>query len=241
MKPTLMQSKQPPNEVNSGNKPSKERPWCWCEKGALEMITETFSDQAASARSVYLALCQLRSDERSDSFKASKALIAHMAGVSYSTAANILKRFESLKLIHVKRNTVTGTKGHAPSTYTLGNGYLTPSVMVTDMLKEKEKKVRTTSSVNGEHSTENTVREGTTHNMQTTVKEFSVFEGEKEEAIHGGNGSFQDNSGIVKGFFLGGKFFTTEQAQRVGVAKPELIEQFIPYTRRRAAKIWSYN
>jgi hypothetical protein len=100
-------------------KPNNTRPWCWCEKATLTMITETFSEsnQSASARSVYLALCQLASDNQSDTFTESKALIAHKSGVSPSTVARLLKIFEQLPVLHVERNFVNGVK--ISSTYTL--------------------------------------------------------------------------------------------------------------------------
>ena len=75
------------NQGNGRGNPGKDRPWCWCEKDALEMITETFSEsnQSASARSVYVSLCQIASDEGSNTFTVNKALIAHKAGVSVKT------------------------------------------------------------------------------------------------------------------------------------------------------------
>jgi len=84
------------------------------------MITETFSEsnQSASARSVYLALCQLASDEHSDTFTARKALIAHKSGVSIKTVERILSDFEKLGIIKIDRNCTAGAF-KAPSTYTL--------------------------------------------------------------------------------------------------------------------------
>jgi len=101
-------------------KPSKDRPWCWCEKVAVKMITETFSEskQSASARSLYLALCELASDKQSETFTANKALIAHKAGVSVSTAARLLNGLEELGLVKIDRNVAAGVF-KAPNTYTL--------------------------------------------------------------------------------------------------------------------------
>ncbi len=67
-------------------------PFCWQNKKVLTHITETFaeSDRAASARSVYLALSEVASDEQSDTFQVSKALIAHKAGVSIKTVQRSL-------------------------------------------------------------------------------------------------------------------------------------------------------
>jgi DNA-binding MarR family transcriptional regulator len=110
----------------------KDAPFCWQHKGALEMIRDYFEDgngHSASALSTYLALTELASDAQSETFTASIRQIAARGGVSYRTTAAILNRLEKLKLLHVERSTVPGTKGNAPSTYTLltplGNHCLT--------------------------------------------------------------------------------------------------------------------
>jgi hypothetical protein len=74
---------------------------------------------SAFALSVYLATSELASDAQSETFTAPISQIARRAGASYKTTAKILNRFESLKLLHVERSTVPGTKEHAPSTYTM--------------------------------------------------------------------------------------------------------------------------
>jgi hypothetical protein len=109
---------------NAGRgRPCKERPWCWQEKTALKMITEQFaeSNQAVSARSVYVAMTELASDHQSDTFTVSKALIAHKAGVSVKTVERLLNGFEQLALIRIDRNVVTASAGAIKSanTYTL--------------------------------------------------------------------------------------------------------------------------
>jgi len=91
------------------------------------MITEQFSEsnQSASARSVYVALCELSSDYQNDTFRASKALIAHKSGVSVSTVQRLLNIFEKFEVVHVERGFLNGVK--AANTYTLlpiGHSYL---------------------------------------------------------------------------------------------------------------------
>ncbi len=83
------------------------------------MITEYFSesDQAASARSVYLALTELASDNGGERFTATKALIAHRAGLSISTTERLLKGFEQKNLVAITRNRIGAWK--QPNTYTL--------------------------------------------------------------------------------------------------------------------------
>lgn len=87
------------------------------------MITETFSEskQAASARSIYVALTELASDLRTESFTANKALIAHRAGVSVKTAETLLKGLHSIGVIHVETQRQERNAGaiKAANVYTL--------------------------------------------------------------------------------------------------------------------------
>ncbi len=100
-----------------------DEPWCWQGKGTLRMIGEAFdvTSNTASARSVYLALSEIASDDNGENFTRRIGDIAARAGVSYPTAARILKRFEALNVIRVQRNLIDGTRELAPSTYTLLN------------------------------------------------------------------------------------------------------------------------
>ncbi len=119
MQPTTENENNKIDNVGRG-KPCPADPWCWCSKGALKMITAQFaeSNQAISARSVYVAMTELASDAASDTFTASKALIAHKAGVSYKTVERILHGLEVLALIKIDRNETAGVF-NAPNTYTL--------------------------------------------------------------------------------------------------------------------------
>src|SRR5690242_9522977 len=100
----------------------KNAPFCWQHKGSRQMIRDYLQDErghSADALSVYDALTELASDNQSEIFSVPISRIAERAGVSYKTASKALNRFESLKLIHIKRNIVQGTKELAPSTYTM--------------------------------------------------------------------------------------------------------------------------
>jgi hypothetical protein len=101
----------------------KNGPFCWQDKATLKLITETFaeSNQAVSARSLYLALSELASDEQSETFKARKALIAHRAGLSVKTVERLLHGFEQLGLVKVDRGLAKAGSGSikSPNTYTL--------------------------------------------------------------------------------------------------------------------------
>ena len=101
--------------------------WCWQEKAALRKITEVFSESgsAASARSVYVALTEIASDNQAEHFQEKVALIAHKAGVSVRTAGGLLQSLEQIGLVKITRQKLSGTKLDAPSIYrvlSLGNG-----------------------------------------------------------------------------------------------------------------------
>jgi hypothetical protein len=98
----------------------KAAPFAWQHKDTLRIITETFSesDQTASARSLYVALTELASDNESETFTATKALIGHKAGLSYSTVQRLLKGLQQLNLIRIQPGRINGALKTA-NTYTL--------------------------------------------------------------------------------------------------------------------------
>jgi hypothetical protein len=119
-----MKSNNSQHESNKRASPRKIKhaPFAWQHKGALRMIRDVFEDghgHCAFALAIYLGLTELASDAQSETFTVAIKQIARRAGASYPTTAKILNRFESLRLIHVQRNTVEGTKEHAPSTFTM--------------------------------------------------------------------------------------------------------------------------
>src|SRR5262245_34323021 len=111
-----------PNDENQVRKIKDAGPWCWQDKRTLQMIRDYMEDRhghSAFALSTYVALTEFASDAKSETFTASINAIARRAGASYRTTWEILDRLEALGVIHVQHNTVEGTKGHAPSTYTM--------------------------------------------------------------------------------------------------------------------------
>ncbi len=100
-----------------------EAPFCWQNKRVLRLITETFaeSNQAASARSVYLAMTEIASDLQAETFIAGIADIARRAGVSYKTVDRLLGGLVALGVIAVRRRATAAGSGRikAPSEYTL--------------------------------------------------------------------------------------------------------------------------
>jgi hypothetical protein len=106
---------------NGDGRHIKDGPWAWLNKKALQLIPETFDlvGQVASARSVYLALCELASDAQKETFQATVREIGRRAGVSYGTAFKVLMRLEAVGLLGIKRRDKQGSKEHLPSIYTL--------------------------------------------------------------------------------------------------------------------------
>ena len=103
----------------------KDGPWCWQNKHVMKQITETFAEtnKAPSARSVMVALTEIASDEQSETFTVSKALIAHKAGVSVKTAERMLAGLEQLGVVQITRDLCEPSPGagaiKSPNTYTL--------------------------------------------------------------------------------------------------------------------------
>jgi Helix-turn-helix domain len=125
MKPNDSPDEKQPRNIKDG-------PFCWQHKKQLRMITDTFSEseQGASARSVYVALTELASDNGNETFTATKALIAHKAGLSVSTVQRLLKGLEQLGVVHIEGQFAERNSGaiRAPNTYTLlasGHGDVT--------------------------------------------------------------------------------------------------------------------
>ncbi len=99
----------------------RDGPFCWQGKEALRRIGEHFaeSNKVASARSVYLALCELASNEASERFQAKVATVAKFAWVSPRTVHDVLPEMAFIKVVHIERRTIPGSKMDAPSFYTL--------------------------------------------------------------------------------------------------------------------------
>jgi len=158
----------------------KTAPFAWQHKDALRMIRDHFEDRnghSAFALAIYLALSELASDTQSATFTQPISKIAQRAGASYRTTADTLNRLESLKLIHVQRNKVPGTKENAPSTYTmLGTPCLT--------LGKQNQNCLPRVLNNQKNNEETPLTEGTHHPAPRAADADSSFsnylEGEKE-------------------------------------------------------------
>jgi hypothetical protein len=95
----------------------KDGPWAWFNKSALEKIRTRFEDPTSTI-SVYLALCEISSDEKSNNFRVSMAKIGNKCGLSSRTVIERLKDIEFLGLVEIHRSK-TNENFRMPSAYIL--------------------------------------------------------------------------------------------------------------------------
>ena len=130
------------HESSHERKTKKLLAFCVVEKAKLRMIEDIFTENTGlgsleSARSVYLALCEIASDfERNDNLEISQEAIARRTGLARSTVQRILPVFARLGLIRIKGNAINGMR--ARSTYTLVRGELPLSVKRTALTEVTE-------------------------------------------------------------------------------------------------------
>ena len=92
-------------------------PWCWVEKAALEKIRAR-SEEGKTTLLVYLALCEIASDERSEDFLVSMDKIAGKSCLSRPTVFKSLPILEELGLVHITRSR-TSENFRVPCAYRL--------------------------------------------------------------------------------------------------------------------------
>ena len=92
-------------------------PWCWLEKAALEKIRDR-SENAKITQLVYLALCEIASDERTEDFLISMDKIAGKSCLSRPTVLKSLQILEGLGLVEIHRSR-TSENFRIPSAYRL--------------------------------------------------------------------------------------------------------------------------
>jgi DNA-binding Lrp family transcriptional regulator len=85
----------------------------WCDKAIMRRIRERLED-SASALCVYVALCEIASDEAKEEFTATQAHIAAKAGLGVRTVAKRLQDLDGLGVI-----TMCTPELKAPSRFTL--------------------------------------------------------------------------------------------------------------------------
>jgi hypothetical protein len=163
------------NDTNSKTN-SKREPFCWIEKRKLRMIGDVFSEKAgrsSSARSLYLALCEIASDRQRDRFDVSQPEIATRAGLSVATAKRILPVVGQLGLVKIKRNSIRGIE--VASTYTIVRGPLAHHELAPAHLPKSK---RATKKQSFEESSEGTARRERVLSSSTRGSSLAEEDGE---------------------------------------------------------------
>jgi len=96
---------------------TRDKPWAWFQKAALNKIRSQ-CDDAKSAIAVYLALCEIASDEQSNNFRASMDKIAAKCCLSRRTVFSKLNELEFNGLVEIHRS-ATNENFKMPSAYIL--------------------------------------------------------------------------------------------------------------------------
>jgi hypothetical protein len=115
-----MSSDCPPHQnnlVKSDQRSTRDGPWFWITKAAVEKIREDCED-TRSTLGIYVALCEIASDERSESFIASMDKIAAKSCLTRRTVIDRLKDLERIGVIRIYRSATTANF-RVPSQYTL--------------------------------------------------------------------------------------------------------------------------
>jgi CTP-dependent riboflavin kinase len=95
----------------------KDGPWAWVNKAALEKI-RTRCEDSKSSLGVYLALCEIASDEKSNNFMVSMDRIASKCCLSRRTVLDRLNDLEFIGLVEIHRSRTTQSI-RIPSAYVL--------------------------------------------------------------------------------------------------------------------------
>ena len=95
----------------------KDGAWAWMNKAALEKI-RTRCEDAKSSLGVYLALCEIASDHKSQSFMVSMDKIASKCCLSRRTVLDRLNDLEFIGLVEITRSK-TSENFRIPSAYLL--------------------------------------------------------------------------------------------------------------------------
>ena len=108
---------RPSAAPQSGERNSKDGPWMWANKSALEKI-RTRCEDAKSTLAVYFALCEIASDEQSNDFMAAMLKIAGKSCLSTRTVFDHLNDLERIGLVEIHRSK-TSQNYRIPSAYVL--------------------------------------------------------------------------------------------------------------------------
>jgi hypothetical protein len=100
-----------------GERDTKDGPWAWANKSALEKI-RTRCEDPRSTLAVYLALCEIASDEHSNNFRCSMNKVGAKCCLSRRTVFDRLNDLEFIGLVEIHRS-LTNKNNRLPSAYIL--------------------------------------------------------------------------------------------------------------------------
>jgi hypothetical protein len=184
------------------------QPFCWQEKGALRLIRQSFEGDTSSALLTYVALTEIASDQKSETFQASASYIASKAKLTSRTVTKFIEPLEKLKLIAVKRTKVPGTKAMASNTYTLLNVVnLFPyrKRQGSKLSENRRIKNKETHPSDGHSSPPAQSTHPSTKDDTSAAPTRSVFE-EKED-----------------GYLIGNRFFPSREANRIAAGNEDML------------------
>lgn len=97
--------------VDGLNRDQRRPPFCYQTSDALTVLREVFAGaKRATALAIYLTLTDVANTNWDDGgrngFKAARAEIAELAGVSVDTFDRYVKEFETVGLLHIERRTI---------------------------------------------------------------------------------------------------------------------------------------
>lgn len=154
--------------MKSRGSPTEEKPFVWVSAKAMSEISN-HADQPGTARSVYMALCEISSVENSPTFRRTVKRIAGQAGFAYSATHRAIRNLATIGLISVidiERRSPKRNAGCVFSILTTGK----VSSQRTNQLVHKERTVR---SQNEKFGTDRETRTKEEKNGSSAVGEES--------------------------------------------------------------------
>ncbi len=107
------------NRALGTKRETTDGPWMWANKAALKKIRDSCDEDWKARLAVYLALCEIASDERTKGeFKAPMDRIAAKCGYSRRAVFDKLNELEALQLISICRS-ATSENYRVPSSYVI--------------------------------------------------------------------------------------------------------------------------
>ncbi len=170
------------------------QPFCWQEKEALRMIRQSFEGDTPSALLTYVALTEMASDLKSETFQASASYIASKVKLTSRTVTKFIEPLEKLKLIAVRRTKVPGTKAMASNTYTL--------LKVVNLFPYRK---RQGSKLSENRRIKNKETHPSAKDDTSAAPTRSVFEKEED------------------GYLIGNRFFPSGEANRIAASNVDML------------------